>query len=192
MRIILNELPMTIKGQVAKQVFAEITDSIKFFSDKPSEFLWEFMPKLKQMNFFSGEYLFHQNDHADEVYFILKGKVKLMYDILEGKVDVPFNTPFNMYVEGSYFGDSDVLGDHENEGRDGTALVDAESNLYVITRKDLMEVLSMKQFKKTIAKEMMTIARERRIHHKNAIEELKLQNQHVSKRLLKKYRQKEN
>lgn len=67
-----------------------------------------------------------------------------MYDILEGKVDVPFNTPFNMYVEGSYFGDSDVLGDHENEGRDGTALVDAESNLFVITRKCLMDVLNMK------------------------------------------------
>jgi len=37
---------------------------------------------------------------------------------------------------------------------------------------------------------MMTIARERRIHHKNAIEELKLSNQHVSKRLLKKFREK--
>ena len=126
------------------------------------------------MNFFAGEVLFFQNDHADEVYFILKGKVKLMYDILEGMADAPFNTPFNMYVEGSYFGDSDVLGDHENEGRDGTALVDAESNVFVITRKELMEVLNMQQFKKTIAKEMMTIARERRIHHKNSIEELKL------------------
>ena len=126
------------------------------------------------MNFFSGEYLFHQNEHADELYFILKGKVKLMYDILEGKTGEPFNCPFNMYVEGSYFGDSDVLGDLENEGRDGTALVDAESQVFVITRKELMEVLNLKQFKKTISKEMMTIARERRIHHKNAIEELKL------------------
>ena len=115
-----------------------------------------------------------------------------MYDILEGATDVPFNCPFNMYVEGSYFGDSDVLGDLENEGRDGTALVDAESNLFVITRKELSQVLNMKQFKKSIAKEMRTIARERRIHHKNAIEELKLQNQHVSKRLLKKFRAKAN
>lgn len=81
-----------------------------------------------------------------------------------------------MYVEGSYFGDSDVLGDLENEGRDGTALVDAESNLFVITRKGLLEVLNKKQFKHSIAREMMTIARERRIHHKNAIEELKLSN----------------
>ena len=56
---ILNELPVTLKGEVAKQVYAEIIDSIKFFSDKPDEFLWEFMPKLRQMIFFSGEYLFH-------------------------------------------------------------------------------------------------------------------------------------
>ena len=58
-REILDEMPMTLKGQVAQQVFSEITESIKFFSEKPPEFLWEFMPKLKQMNFFSGEYLFH-------------------------------------------------------------------------------------------------------------------------------------
>jgi len=140
-RVILDELPTTLKGQVAQQVFSDLIESIKFFSDKPAAFLWEFMPKLKQMNFFSGEILFQQNDHADEIYFILKGKVKLMYDILEGQADVPFNTPFNMYVEGSYFGDSDVLGDLENEGRDGTAQVDAESNFFVITRTELMKVL---------------------------------------------------
>ena len=83
------------------------------------------MPKLKQMNFFAGEYLFFQNEHADEVYFILRGKVKLMYDLLEGETPEPYHIPFNMYVEGSYFGDSDVLADKFNEGRDGTALVDA-------------------------------------------------------------------
>lgn len=115
-------------------------------------------------------------DHADDIYFIFKGKVKLMFDMLEGQTDEPQYAPFNMYVEGSYFGDSDVLGDHENEGRDGTAIVDAESNLYVITRKSLLEVLNKKQFKHTIAKEMKQIARERRIHHKNSIEELKLSN----------------
>ena len=46
-REILDELPMSLKGRVAQQVFVEITDSIKFFAEKPPEFLWEFMPKLK-------------------------------------------------------------------------------------------------------------------------------------------------
>ena len=39
------------------------------------------------MNFFSGEKLYMQSEHADEVYFILKGKVKLLYDLTEGEID---------------------------------------------------------------------------------------------------------
>ena len=105
--------------------------------------MWHFLPKMKQRNFFAGEYLFTQKEQAEDVYFILKGKVKLMYDLTEGETDVPYHIPFNMYVEGSYFGDSDVLADTNNEGRDGTALVDAESVIFVIVRKDLLTVLKM-------------------------------------------------
>ena len=76
-----------------------------------------------------------------------------------------------MYSGGSYFGDSDVL--HELD-RDGTALVELESNIFAISRKDIPSVLKI--YKNTIAKEMYKIANERRQHHKEAIEELKLQN----------------
>ena len=83
------------------------------------------------MNFFAGEYLYLQKEHANEVYFILRGKVLLMYDLMTGtEVPKSFNIPFNMYIEGSYFGDSDVLvqkdmkEDDQETGRDGTALVD--------------------------------------------------------------------
>ena len=60
-----------------------------------------------------------------------------MYDLTDGETDVPYLIPFNMYVEGSYFGDSDVLADKTNDGRDGTAIVDSESKILLITRKDL-------------------------------------------------------
>jgi len=70
-----------------------------------------------------------------------------MYDLTEGEIDKTYNIPFNMYVEGSYFGDSDVLADKQNQERDGTALVDAKSVIFVITRKDLLSVL--KHFKTT-------------------------------------------
>jgi hypothetical protein len=91
-----------------------------------------------------------------------------------------------MYVEGSYFGDSDVLADKNNDGRDGTAVIDARSKIFVITRKDLLSVL--KHFKNTYSKEMHFIAKERRLHHKAAIDELKLQNIHIKKKLIKAYK----
>jgi hypothetical protein len=109
-----------------------------------------------------------------------------MYDLTEGETDIPYLIPFNMYVEGSYFGDSDVLADTSNEGRDGTALVDAKSIIYVIVGKDLIQVLKL--FKHSYLKEMRIIAKERRLHHKSAIDELKMQNMHVKKKLIKNYK----
>ena len=99
-----------------------------------------------------------------------------MYDLTEGEIPKPYNIPFNMYVEGSYFGDSDVLTEKEREGmgRDGTALVDAESIIFVMTRKDLLSAL--RHFKDSYYKEMYFIAKERYLHHRAAIDELKLQN----------------
>lgn len=174
MHTLLDELPLSVKGVIARHSYRDIIQTIWFFNDKPNEFIWYFLPKLKQMNFFAGEKLFIQQEHAEEVYFIMKGKVKLVYDLTEGQIDQPYHIPFNMYVAGSYFGDSDVLADTNNEGRDGTAIVDSESVIYVITRRDLLSV--MKHFKNTYSKEMNFIAKERRQHHKEAIEELKLQN----------------
>lgn len=56
----------------------------------------------------------------------MKGRVKICYDISEGKYDT-VNVPFNMYVQGSYFGDSDVLCKDSYSIRDGTAIADSES-----------------------------------------------------------------
>ncbi len=45
------------------------------------------------------------------VYFIKQGKIKLYYDINLNDPDMmeSFNLPFIAYVEGSYFGDSDIF-----------------------------------------------------------------------------------
>ena len=93
--------------------------------------------------------------------------------------------PFNMYIGGSYFGDSDVLID---ETRDGTALVDAESNLFAISKKDIKEVLEFFP-KSDIKREMLKVAQERREYHKESIEELKLANMHIKKKKIKEFKQ---
>jgi len=55
---ILDDLPMSVKGGIARLAFEDIIFSIKFFKEKEDRFLWHFLPKLKEMNFFAGEYLF--------------------------------------------------------------------------------------------------------------------------------------
>ena len=60
-----------------------------------------------------------------------------MYDINAGQ-DNPINVPFNMYVEGSYFGDLEILlSRYKKLGRDSTAIVDSECHLLVIGSKEI-------------------------------------------------------
>jgi len=96
-----------------------------FFEDKEPDFLWQILPLLRPMKVHAKDALYNQGDLADEVFFILKGRVKLYVDLNEGKGPL-LNVPFIVYVESSYFGDSDVLASTSTEGRDATAIAETE------------------------------------------------------------------
>jgi CRP-like cAMP-binding protein len=90
----------------------------------------------------------------------------MYYDVneaLDGKI---INAPFNLYVEGSYFGDSEIFISDDRNSRDCTAIAETECQLLVITRKELIEIL--KRFRK-VATEMREIAFERKKHHERGI-----------------------
>ena len=72
------------------------------------------------------------------------------------------NQPFIAYVEGSYFGDSDIYASDETKGRDSTAIADSEVHLLVLMRKDLMQLAE--EFEE-LGKEMKKIALERKANH---------------------------
>ena len=102
-----------------------IIKKIKFFETKDPDFLWALLPKLKPLKVYEEDVLYNQGDTAEEVFFILKGRVKLYCDANEGDEKLGQNPlPFNLYVEGSYFGDSDVLGRDVKDGRDGSAIAE--------------------------------------------------------------------
>jgi CRP-like cAMP-binding protein len=104
------------------------------------------------------------------VFFIQKGRVKLCYDITKGFA-APIIVPFNMYVEGSYFGEMEMMLIHyRNLGRDGTAIVDSQCHLLVIGSKELREVLVHFH---DVHHQMKLQAKKRREHHERAIEEAK-------------------
>lgn len=93
------------------------------------------------MKVYSKDILYRQGDHPEEVFFIQYGRVKLVYDVTEGSAH-PINVPYNMYVEGSYFGELEILiRKYRKTGRDGTAVVDSECHLLAITNKELKSIL---------------------------------------------------
>lgn len=76
-----------------------------------------------------------------------------------------------MYVEGSYFGDLEVLlKRYRRQGRDGTAIVDSECHLLVIGSKELKNIL---KYFKEVEQQMINTAKKRRTHHQKSIEEAK-------------------
>ncbi len=92
---------------------------------------------------------------------MLKGRVKMLFDV-SGGVGRPINMVFTIYVEGQYFGDSDVFTKDKKYGRDSTAMADSECHILVIDIKSLFKIL--RRFK-DIMLEMKTVARERLLHH---------------------------
>lgn len=167
---LLNELPASLRAEVVMHTHGRIIKTIKFFDDKQSDpdFVWAILPQLKPMNVFNKDILYNQGDLPEEVFFILKGRVKLFYDINFGNYPAK-HIAFNCYIEGSYFGDSDVIINEEKVGRDSMAEADCECLLLVLTKKNLMEL--MENFP-SVGNEMRKVAKKRKDYHQKQIEEL--------------------
>jgi CRP-like cAMP-binding protein len=102
-------VPASLRAEVVSHTHKEIIKRIKFLSDKDAPFLFTILPLLKPMKVYPKDTLYQQGDYAEEVFFIFQGRIKLYIDLNEAGEGESMNVPFNLYVEGSYFGDSDIF-----------------------------------------------------------------------------------
>ena len=78
---LLVDLPQTLRSQIISCTHGEIIEKLEFFKDKEHEFLITVMPELKPLKLNIGDILYQQKDHAEEIYMIKSGKIKLNIDI---------------------------------------------------------------------------------------------------------------
>eukprot|EP00347_Sterkiella_histriomuscorum_P017792 403347976 len=152
----------------------------KFFQDKNPDFLWQVLPLLKNMKIYKGDILYSQGDHADERSVVMHidlndPAINPHYQPKEKKDDEDedpqddaYNVPFNLYVEGSYFGDSDCLFQRRLQ-RECMAEAEQECHLLVMKKGALEELLEQFQ---DIKNQMTNIANEKRKYHRRLIQEL--------------------
>ena len=102
--------------------------------------MWAILPIFTPLKVYNGDELYKEHERSEEIFFVLKGRVKLYIDVNKSKEDIvsfkppkPKLIPFKMYVEGSHFGDSDVFAD-TGKGRDSTAIAESECHLLVISK----------------------------------------------------------
>mmetsp|Transcript_2661 Transcript_2661/g.2533 ORF Transcript_2661/g.2533 Transcript_2661/m.2533 type:complete len:92 (-) Transcript_2661:21-296(-) len=86
------------------------------------------------MRVYSKDVLYNQYDPPEEIFYIMKGRVKLHFDVNEGRSNL-VNILFTIYSDGQYFGDSDCFTKEGKKGRDATSIADSECNLLVMNYK---------------------------------------------------------
>ena len=76
-RQLLDELSSGLRAELLKYMYKNLIRKIRFFNDKPAEFLWKIIPYLKQTTYDKGETIYkpgaqanHSNILSILLYFI--------------------------------------------------------------------------------------------------------------------------
>ena len=168
---LFDELPSNLRNQIVEHTQGDIVRQIRFFDKKSQEFIWQMLPLFIQMKVYKEDILYGQNDQAEEVFFIFRGRVKFYYDLFfnNGPAERHFSQPINLTVEGSYFGDIEVLLNQGRDGRMAMAIAMTDCYLLVVTRAEMIKLL--KQYPK-VKKEMKLVASRRKRRNAKYIDQL--------------------
>lgn len=98
---IFNELPKILKYEVAMAMHHGAAKDIKFFEDKDQVLIASVVPFLNPMFTKRGEYVYDKGEYADEIYFVVKGRVSLVFGKEESLI--------KSLQRGSYFGEIEVI-----------------------------------------------------------------------------------
>jgi signal-transduction protein with cAMP-binding, CBS, and nucleotidyltransferase domain len=102
---LLRQLPAELKAEVAKYTYKNVFQKIKLFQNKDPSFVLGFLPLLNKHKLEANEILYREDQIADQLYFLISGRIKMITK--EGYI-------FRNYVEGSYFGEIEILSDKVN------------------------------------------------------------------------------
>lgn len=144
---LFHDIPKSLKYEVAMSMHNGIVHKIGFFKDKDQSFIISVMPMMKPMQANDGNYLFKEDTYADEMYFIIKGRVNLVLS----KNEIVYKS----FLKGSYIGEIEIL---LPMCRISNSQACGLSEFLTINKRDICEVL--KEFP-DVSYEMTSIANER-------------------------------
>ncbi|MBF0628391.1 MAG: SLC26A/SulP transporter family protein [Magnetococcales bacterium] len=91
-----------------------------------------FLSSAEERAFVAGDKVFNRGDEGDEIYLIRRGQVRMLLPLQGGK-----NLTLAIFGRGHFFGDMAFL---DRSNRSSDAVVDAPTDLYVISRKRFDEL----------------------------------------------------
>jgi hyperpolarization activated cyclic nucleotide-gated potassium channel 1 len=76
---------------------------LSFFKGRDQVFVYSIIPFLQPRLMKSGEIIYEEDEHADEIYFIVKGRVNYVYNNGDELMI------YKSVQRGAYFGDIEVI-----------------------------------------------------------------------------------
>lgn len=145
---VLEELPSSLKLQVALHLNKDIIEKVPMFKGAPDDLIRQIVLNLKPVLYTPGDYIFRKGEMGDQMYFISRGKVEIVSE--DGA------TVFATLSDGSFFGEIALLFSSER-----TASVRAQDycDLYTLDKFTFDNVLA--KFPE-IARQVQAMAEERR------------------------------
>jgi hyperpolarization activated cyclic nucleotide-gated potassium channel 1 len=98
---IFNELPKPLRFEVAMAMHKGSIKMISFFSNRDQVFVSTIVPFLQNMFVNRNEIVYTEDEYADEIYFIVRGRINY--------VATEENYDYKSLNAGGYFGDIEVL-----------------------------------------------------------------------------------
>ncbi|MEE4247704.1 MAG: ion channel, partial [Kangiellaceae bacterium] len=98
---LFNEFPTYLRYELAMAMHLGAVQKLAFFSNKDPVFITTIVPFMQHMFVNAGDFVYTEGEHADEMYFINKGRVHFVYG--------PKNMRYKSLNEGAYFGEIELL-----------------------------------------------------------------------------------
>lgn len=98
---VLEDLPSSLKLQVALHLNKDIIEKVPMFNGAPEELIRQIVLNLKPVLYTPGDYIFHRGEMGDEMFFISRGKVDIVSE--DGK------TVYATLSDGAFFGEIALL-----------------------------------------------------------------------------------
>ncbi len=145
---VLDDLPQSLKLQVALHLNREIIEKVPMFKGAPDELIRQIVLNLKPVLFTPGDYIFRKGELGDQMYFISRGKVEIVSE--DGK------TVYATLSDGAFFGEIALLFSSE---RTASVRAAAYCDLYTLDKFTFDNVLA--KFPE-VAQQVHAMAEERR------------------------------
>lgn len=120
---LVSNLPKKLRYEICGAMYDHAAKKIFFFQNKNLSFIADIMPRLIYMTKMDHEVLYSKNDFADEMYFLIEGKISFIF----GKQ----NLVFKSMIAGSYFGEIELI---EQKPREFGAMSTGECKLLVMPK----------------------------------------------------------